>query len=368
MISGKKKILVLGGTIVQKDLVEYLRQNSFDIHVCGTTIKDKVKRVADHYAFLDICDVVTVNDYIEKNNIDLVYSLGSDIAIFTASFISGKRSLPKFVSHETVHLCNDKFLMRKTLSEIGIPVPKFQKIDSINEKIRLDFPFIMKPVDGWGQKGVYLINDLTEFNSFFSKSLKFSRSKNLIIEEYINGPEVSVNAYMIDGEVALSIITDRIPVQGQDYGLVQSHLIPSTIQVTGIDRLVQSTAHALKINNGPVYFQVKIKDNIPFIVEMTPRLDGCHLWRLIKYYSSIDLLDITVKHLLGDKPSFGSTEKGIKRFNLEFIYDYPNELVDRDKYTLPADCRYLEWYYSSGEKVLPINEKYEKIGYFITEG
>lgn len=370
MESINNKIFILGGTIVQKDLVEYSKENGFDTHVCGTIIKDNIKEIADHYTFLDICNADSINDYVEKNKIDLVYSLGSDIAITAASSVSEKKSLPMLVSYEKAYLCSNKFLMRTILTDTNIPVPKFQRINSIDDEIKLDFPFVMKPIDSWGQRGVYVVNSFTEFNDFFYKSIKFSGSKNLIIEEYINGPEVSVSVYMIDGEVAFSVIIDRIPIPKQNYGLVLKHQIPSNISITkinNINKLIKSAMNELKIHNGPVYFQIKIKDDIPFIIEITPRLDGCHLWRLIKYYNSLDLLDITIKHLLGEKPVFNYQKKNLKKYKLEFISDYPGKTVDRSNYNYPKDYNYLEWYYNSGERVLPLNEKYEKIGYFITE-
>ncbi len=201
--------------------------------------------------------------------------------------------------------------------------------------------------------------------------IKFSKAKCLILEEYIEGPEVSVNAYIVNGEIAFSIITDRISIPLDSRGIVFKHQIPSKLSSTikkKINKLIKTALKVLNISNGPAYFQIKTKKDIPKVIEITPRLDGCHLWRLIKYHNSIDLMDTTFKHLLGKKPDFPYLPKVTNsKLKLEFLFDYPGTFVDRDKYIFLKKYKYLEWYYEQSEKILPLNEVYEKIGYYISE-
>ena len=162
--------------MVQKDLIESCKKLGMQTHMCGYVIKKNASKAADFSILIDITNIDEVLDYVENNSIDIVYSVGSDIAMFTSSYISEKKSLPHFVSSETVAVCNNKYRMRSIFSKVKELKIKFQKIDSLNEKIILNFPFIMKPVDSWGQKGVFLINNIREFNSNFYKSIKFSKA------------------------------------------------------------------------------------------------------------------------------------------------------------------------------------------------
>ncbi len=129
--------------------------------------------------------------------------------------------------------------------------------------------------------------------------------------------------------------------------------------------LVSRVLSKLEINNGPAYFQIKMKNaKEPKLLEVTPRLDGCHMWRLIKYATGVDLLDMTVKGLFGE----ATDDCGIyetKSCVLEFLCEKPGATYNRSNYKTD-DAEYLKWYYESGDVVRKMNGYMEKGGYKIT--
>ncbi len=228
----------------------------------------------------------------------------------------------------------------------------------------------MKPVDSQGQRGIKLINSKEEFDYHFEVALSHSRSKKIIIEEFIEGPEISANVYMIDGEIVFSLISDRISWPQFEGGIIHKHIIPSKVINKNSEKLVnemiKSVTKKLNINNGPAYFQIKVQNNQPKLIEVTPRLDGCHMWRLIKEGTGVDLLDITINHLIENRidPNLLSFNDIQKELTLEFICKEPNSIVDESDYNI-RDVLDLVQYYEIGEKVKAMNGYMEKIGYII---
>jgi biotin carboxylase len=286
-------------------------------------------------------------------------------------YISEKLRIPHFVSEETARICNNKDLMRNALGKDFVGNVKFQVLENIEEKIQIEFPFILKPADSQGQRGVRLINNYEEYLQNFNISKQYSRSGLVIVEQYISGQELSVNGYIVDGEIKYLIPSDRDTWE-QYTGLIHKHIVPSKninkYIEDKVSNIINNACKKLGINNGPVYAQMKLEKNEPYIIEITPRLDGCHMWNLLRYYTGINLLKLTFSHLINNDVSeldniYSNFDKD---YTLEFICQKPNSSADYIKYkNCTQESLYNFNYYNQGDNIRPVNGIYDKIGYFI---
>lgn len=364
-----KKVLILGAGNAQRDAIDLLNQEGYETHVCARDESGNGVELAQHFEIIDIVDYKKVKEYVIKNKIDVVYSVGSDIAMPVASKISEELNLPHFVSESTAIKCNSKVSMRNELGSSFEGNIKYQVLESIDEIPKLSFPYIIKPSDAQGQRGVFLIDSLDEFKEKFPIVKKYSRSGKVIAEQYINGPEISVNAYVINGEIKFFMPSDRI-TWPEYTGLIHKHLVPSKVVTDEVyDQLYSIVSQALKvmkIHNGPAYFQMKIENGKPYIIEMTPRLDGCHMWKIIEYFSAVNLLKLTLNHLLLNNFSeLENYKKSHESFKLEFFCQEPETIMDRDKFIVPSDSLTHKFYCNTGDRIPTQNGKFEKVGYFI---
>ncbi len=364
-------ILILGTGNAQVDLIEYCKQRGFTVCTCSNANGDPGQALSDNFELIDISDVPKVIELATRCKADLVYSVGSDVAMPTACAVSEALSLPHFVSSKTALLCNVKSEFRAFLGmdfEGNLP---FQVMADANTPILLDYPLIMKPVDSQGQRGVRTVTSHESFLSTFAESMAFSRSGRVILEELIDGPEVSVNTYSVDGRIVFFVLSDRLIWADYPGGLIREHVVPSIVATPKacelIYDLVARVLQKLKILNGPAYFQIKLRGDEPRLIEVTPRLDGCHMWRLLKYYTGIDLLDLTVRHLTGSPPQLESVQAtpGTGGLSLGFFCEPPGTLFDPAKHEL-NDSLWLRWYYQKGDKVKRVNGLLEKCGYHIS--
>lgn len=227
---------------------------------------------------------------------------------------------------------------------------------------------MMKPVDSQGQRGVYRVDGFGELSARFGDSMSFSKSGQVILEKFIDGDEVSVNAYVADGQIVFSILSDRESFKALPGGIIKAHHLPSKYEGTAAGEKVTSLVHdavrKLQIQNGPVYFQIKIQQGNPYLIEVTPRLDGCHMWRLIKQYCGVDLLisrriepctrRLTEKLRVQGRPAGTRTDlTGLS----------PKELGNGDIQQCVAAFKRM--YYKEGETIRRMNGYAEKCGYRI---
>lgn len=372
-----EKILILGTGNAQKDLINYCIKEGLEVFACSNISSNYSKALGKNFAQIDIRDEKRITNFVTENKINYIYSIGSDIAMPSIANVSKNLNLHTFIEHREAETCHDKSLARNIIpNEFNVKHMEISNILDL-DKWR-DFPCIIKPVDSQGQRGVFIAQDGKELESYFDDSLKYSFSKRVIVEQLILGDEISVNAYVVDGDVIFSIISDRISFKQYPGGIIKEHILPSKYEKDAIVKrrvvsLVEECVNEIGIKNGPVYFQIKIgEEKKPKLIEMTPRLDGCHLWRLIKLYYGIDLIDITIKHLVKKEVDFSKlesmNEKEIKaeKYNLIFLTQKPKTLMKDYNLKIDDKVKYFEYYYEIGDIIQPINSFAEKVGYYIS--
>lgn len=365
----RKKLLILGAGNAQIDLIEYARDAGLEIYGCSYTNTDKGIPLLDHFAMIDITDAGKIEKYVVENRIDYIYSVGSDIAVPTICKVAEKTGKFHFVSSRTAELCCNKHLMREAFGQDSRFQVPYMVCKTLAEAEKASFyPMVMKPVDSQGQRGVYRVNTFTEVSEHFDSAMGFSKSGQIILEKYISGREVSVNAYVKDGEVIFSMLSDRESFPDLPGGIIKAHHLPSVFENTKthtyIKELVAEAVKKLEIGNGPVYFQIKVSDGHPYLIEVTPRLDGCHMWRLIKEYCGVNLLDMTMSHMLGKDIRTKKYDVSSIPYHTEFFCEPPKTVFQAEKYENRTGV-YKRMYYETGDTVKRMNGYMEKCGYRI---
>lgn len=364
-----KKILVLGAGLPQVDLIKACKEKGWEVHCCSFRAGDPGEAYVDQFAEINIIDVNAIYEYVMINDIDVVYSVGSDIAMPTAFTISEKKGEKPLCSSQAATICNSKFLLRKTLGLNTYGNIPCQILLKKEDKIEVEYPLMMKPVDSQGQRGVVRVNNRSEVEKNFESSMIHSRCKALILEQFVEGREISVNTFSEDGKLIFFLPSKRVVWEEFTGGLIHKHIIDNDCfekedTVDKVKKLVKNTLEKLGIENGPAYFQIVLdKDENPYLIEVTPRLDGCHMWRLIKYSTGIDLLSLTIEQLDGKKIA-KVPEYKIQPYETEFLCQPPETTFDKNNFSI-GEVEYLEWYYKDGELVHRMNGHMEKCGYVI---
>ena len=370
----KKKLLVLGIGPAQVDLIEIAKDMGMEVFACALNSNGPGLPLVDDFREIDIKDIESVKNYAIEKDVDIVYSMALESAIPTIVKVSEHLNLPTFCSSSTLSKLENKAKWRKSLGNIngnvksisGYRIEDFEEWES--------YPAIIKPVDGSGQRGVYKVNNYQEVLDVFERSISCSKRKELIMEEFVDGPEISVNSFMFNGELKFSLVSDRISYSEFPGGIIKEHHVPSRIIDDKTEKqiydLVTQVNRIMGLMNGHIYFQLKLEKSGPKLIEFTPRFDGCHMWRLIYESTKLDLRKVALEILAYGKSEtlekYDFTTKP-KKLKTKFISDKPDTIVIRDKYDIPEDTIYLEWYYEENEAVKSVTGYLEKVGYIIVQ-
>jgi len=323
-----EKVLILGVGNAQVDALRYLKAAGYETYGLSFCEEGRGIEFCDHFEVIDIKDKENVATYAKKNRIDLAYSVGSDVAMPTIGYVSEQLGLPYFCSEHSATLLNNKFLFRNFLRKhklLNIAFQGGKQWEDFKEWNK--FPAMLKPFSSQGQRGIRTIKNQDDIRKHIQTTQSFSKSGEVILEEFICGKEVSANLFFKDGQMLYAFISDRGTYEELDGGLVKSHIFPTkmneALQARAL-QLASDTVKHLNIQNGPVYFQMMYDHDDVHIIEATPRLDGCHIWRLIKAYVGVDLLKLSFDLLLDKAVKPESLHPNGHILGLYFLSQEPN--------------------------------------------
>lgn len=363
-------ILVLGTNSGQLDLIKYMKSIDWNVVSCSFRKDEIGESYSDSFYLVDIRDIEAVSDLAKKINADLVYSVSSDVAMTTAVQVSEKLSLPHFYNSELIALFNNKQDLREHLNKYDLGKVEFSIVrDKSNIPSWSKFPCIVKPTDSQGQRGVQKVNAATELSKAIEVAQEISLSHTSIVEEFLDGVEISCNVLVNKGAIIFDILSERLVYDGKLMGIPRGHLIPcvnvSQKKQEEALSLVHKIVKSLNIQNGSLYFQMKVTKTGIKVIEIAPRLDGCHMWRLIENATDNNYLANTVQTLLHQcKLEEKVTLKDNKMYELMFQHTPAGRKFFRDDFPIPEDTFYHEYRYEDNEEIIPINGRLEVVGYY----
>lgn len=369
------RALILGALPGQVDAIEALKSRGLDVHACGHERAGPGVTAADHFWQVDITEVAAVRDLADRIEADLVYSVGSDIAMPTVVAVSEELGLPHFHSSALTEVLRSKSLTRARLDAAGLSPVRHLTLGPETDANTWDrFPAFVKPVDAQGQRGISVVTERAGLSEAIGAARAASRTGEVIVEEVLEGPEVSVHVFVEDGEVRFFLPSDRYVWEGPMVGVAQRHSIPLAPGTAGshdhLRELVEACVAAFGVMFGPLYFQTILTVDGPRIVEVASRLDGCHMWRLIQLSTGFDFLDAVLGRLLGEPWPEGPIEPIAEPMTLRFFLDSP-EVVVTDDYLAPrmtTDPLFVDLQVALGERPRRTNDAVARFGYEIYRG
>lgn len=274
-----KKIAIIGASYLQLPLVEKAKALGIETH-CFAWAKGAVcKDICDYFYDISTLEKELILAKCSEINIDGIMTIASDIAVPTVCFVAEKMNLVGN-NYDISVITTDKFLMRNAFINAGICSPKYQLIKNktdIKHIEHLAFPLIVKPTDRSGSRGVQKVNNKSELQEAIENALTESFSGQAIVEEFIEGVEVSVESISWKGAHYVLAITDKITSGEPDFVELQHHQ-PSCIEQLIQEKIQENTIRALDSlvhQYGASHAEFKIDNNgTVYIIEVGARMGG----------------------------------------------------------------------------------------------
>lgn len=376
-----KKIMILGASILQLPAIKKAKEMGLEVVVVDmnpAAIGFKEKNIKCEV--ISTIDTEKILEAARKHKIDGIMTLASDMPMRSVAKVSKEMKLIG-IDEDTALRTTNKALMRECLFKNGIPVPEFFKVNSKNEFIDIIEYFkkkkmscIIKPVDNSGSRGVDLISNFTNMdfiNKSFEYSKKYSRNGDIIVEEYMEGPEVSVETLSINGICNVIQITDKLTT-GAPYFVEIGHNEPSMLNEEikkEIAKVASAAVNAVGIKNGPSHTEIKVTKNGPKIVEIGARLGGDNITtHLVPLSTGIDMVKCCIQIALGEKVDLkAKISKGsaIRYFKTELGEIEDIEGIEEAKKI--NGIQQISLIYNIGEKIKSIQNSTDRAGFVIAQ-
>jgi biotin carboxylase len=297
----EKRLLVLGAGPAQLGLLRAARERGLFVIACDRDPGAPGFQFADRRAVVSAEDEVTLAHLARAEDVDGVIAPGIDWPVAVAARIAAQLGLPHPLSPETAALAVSKQRQRERLAEAGVPQPRWSVTTQMEDG--LPVPAAVKPADRQGQKGLTLVTEPSALAEAVELAVAESRSGIALVEEYVAGPEVTVNAFSVAGRFHPLTVTDRLTAEPPAFGVALAHAWPSEAAAEEAAEAGRHAAEALGIADGPTYTQMRIGPDGPRVVELAARLGGGHDAELCHAALGIDLNGLALAAALGERVS-----------------------------------------------------------------
>jgi len=334
----EKKLLFIGGGTEQISTIKWAAEQGVRLFVVDINENTLGFKYAQATMTCDIRDKERILNFAEKHSVDGVISICLESAMLTISHIV--ESLGLFgLSQEVTENVTNKHRMRKLFESAGLPVPKYRLItpDLLEEEHfpGFDGPWVVKPVDNAGSRGVKFVNNRAEIKESYNNALAFTKRGEVLIEQFVPGNEISVEGFVKDDELIVETLSDKnrssLPYLF-DVDITYPSRYPAEIQREAI-RQTKIAVKALGIINSPVHEELIVSpDGRMLIVEIAGRGPGSKVYtEIMPHVSGIYPNRLQVMQALGCQPKrilrndrlkgatlyfFGAQQRArIKKFN-----------------------------------------------------
>ena len=336
-----------------------------------------VARLAQDVKVADLADIDALIAHARRFRPHGICTFAADYPVVAAASLCEHAGLPG-LSLEGARCSTDKSRMRRTLRQAGIPVPLSIEVtaraDLAGALDALSDDIVVKPVDSSGGRGVtrLISPDPRSLAEAHARAIECSSRGAVVVEDYVDGPEYSVETISIDGDVNVLAITTKT-TSGSPYFVELAHEQPSDLseqQIRHVADVAVASARALRIDTGPSHCEIRWTVDGPVVIEVAARCGGGFIASdLVPLSTGIDLPRACLQVALGDKPDVRPSR--CRGAAVRFLEPKPGTVtavsgVESAK-ALPGVTT-VELGLSVGDRVHPFRDARDRIGHVIAEG
>ncbi len=369
-----KKLLIIGASILQVPAIKKAKEMGLIVGVVDYNPNAVGIQYADKFFNCSTLDKEGVDKVVKEFEADGVMTMATDMPMRTIAYVCKRNNLIG-LTEECALNCTDKIEMIKRFNEAGVPLPKFFEVDNL-EQLKsavknIAFPCILKPADNSGSRGIMLCHSEDECFLNYDYVVASSHNGNILVEEYMVGPEVSVEVFVENKIANVLQITDKITT-GAPHFVELGHSQPSKLNsevCENIKRVAQSACSAVGLENGPAHLEMIVTSDGPKMVEMGARMGGdCITSHLVPLSTGINMTEQTIRYSLGLPLDLN------KKFNKASAITFLTAEKGKIEKISGIDSAYkiegvndIGFFKSVGDDSVEINSSSDRIGYIVVQ-
>ncbi|HEX7084049.1 MAG TPA: hypothetical protein VF186_08040 [Gaiellaceae bacterium] len=297
--AGQPRLLVLGAGPAQLGLLEAARRRGLWVAAVDRDPGAPGFPLADRRCILSTEDEPSIERLAGALRVDGVVAPGTDWPVAVAARIAERLGLPHPIAPATAVLATNKLRQRERLAEAGVPQPRSWVVGGAEDPPDPSLPCVVKAPDRQGQKGLTLVETLDEYGPAIETARSAARTGAVLVEELVDGPEVTVVGFSAGGTFVPLVVTDRVVAEPPAFGVALAHVWPGAAAEEAA-AVAGAAVAALGIESGPSYTQLRLAPEGPQVIEVAARLGGGHDAELVEAVTGVPLNDLAIDAALGE--------------------------------------------------------------------
>lgn len=328
----KKRVLFVAAGPVQRTAMGRVKEMGYEVYAIDENAGAAGFDIATKHEVCDICDPSEIVRVAKKFKVTAIMCVCTDAPLVAVANACAQLGLPG-PSVETAEVSTNKWLQRMALRKAGIAVPKFQRFQTVSEAKTIadtfHFPVVLKPTDNAGSRGVTYVNAAAYVESAAQSALNNSKSGFGLIETFMQGPEISVEAFVCAGKYIPLCLSEKVRTK-LPYLLDQEVHFPQNCSDDVTSEILEMASAAVKacgFDNCPVHMELIRTADGPRVVEMAARGAGFYVFtRILPYVTGVDTMKISLDLALGNEPHITPLDNPLGA-SLVFLEPKPGRFV-----------------------------------------
>ena len=372
-----KRLLVLGAGPAQLGCLESARARGLFVVVVDRNPSAPGFRFADRRAILSVEDERGIDRLAMAERVDGLIAPGIDWPVAIAARVADRLGVAHPLSPPTAVLATSKLRQRERFAEAGVAQPRYELCrgaDAAAAAERIGYPCVVKPPDRQGQRGLGLVESPEVLEHAVACALEASRGDVVLLEQLVDGPEVTVNAFSVGGRFHPLTVTDRLVAAPPAFGVALAHAWPSSAPMAEAVRdAAAAAAAAVGVTDGPTYTQVRIGPDGPRVGELAARLGGGHDAELCAAALGVDLNGLALSGALGEEIEEASLSPAPRESGacVRFLVAPSGELREVagvEQARAAEGVRWVHLYHPTGHRYGPLRHGADRAGAILAVG
>ena len=253
--------------------------------------------LTDRFELISTMDAEAIEALARRAGAGGLLSPGTDGPVRVAADVAAALGLPHPIDPATAARVTDKREQRRAFDREAVPQPAWSEDGA---GLPATARVVVKPAAAQGQRGLEIVEPGGDLRAAVEAARAVSRDGQALCEEFAEGPELTVNAFIDEGRFVPLTVTDR--ERALAFGVATAHIYPSLHPVAGVVAAAEAACRALGLRSGPSYTQVLLTPDGPRVMEVAARLGGGHDGELCTAALGVDLSAAAVLAALGRTP------------------------------------------------------------------
>lgn len=310
-LKGKRLLVLAGVNPIAEDVVKTARRMGAYVIVTGNldVSLTPAKRYADEIMDVSTADLDALEQVIHEKNIDGVLTGSSEYGIERVISLCERLDLPFYCNREQWEICSDKDRFKNLCRKFDVPVvPEYEvkKEDGTLDYSGIEYPVIVKPVDGSGGAGISVCKNEEELKNAYEKALSYSKSGHIIVEKYVVQEEIGISYAIQDGNIRFTAMHDRYLHEGEAgfMRLPLAYVYPSKFTKSyqeNQDEKVIKMFESIGLQNGTLFIQGFGAEDKCMFYEMGYRFNGAKQYNILQDACGFNTMEMVVNLSLTGK-------------------------------------------------------------------